>query len=664
MKNTKKFTMRTIAATLAALSMMSTITMTAGAIQDTTAAPQTDTVVAETTETPAADPAGTGETPAPEENADTTTAEEKPFVRVEANASSECDTSEAATLYTITFDTDGGTPISPISAPAGATVTPPADPTKEGFYFVCWDKGIPETMPEQDLTIKAVWSTSPVDGSGDIVTKTTAVSADEGTDLTAPADYAVADTQLPASIGINEGFEPCLMAAQNANSEDMYKDDPFLEYTKEAGIAMVNESFATMAEVLPGSNILLAPLQVLFNKECGVKDPADIINEKIDRIDGKLDKIEERLFQMEKHADENTEWLGRQIKNVSDMSEVKTAFKDLAPEARNLCRDIAAIEENTEYVNNYEKTLMIAKLGEKQSYTEVSNFVFKIQKHMYGGGYTFTSLYDAAYRLCEGERMVSREAYEDAKAIVEELTLEYVIAVGLMQEVETAQKAVEQYGDKELGQLSPDIKGYYDSYKKHSMKRMSKNYGDAAFALLASANGMKRFESRYNNTDFVHKGACRKHFKFEVRYLDFKVDPETVTYSSDVPLMEIHKRLTKDEIKDLLEYHPDGKSLFTWLKEVGAISGTYIGDDHYLLLDDTLIETIYTHENNSGVFKKNEFREHDFYFKNAVNVSDGTQDSIHISHYEQEKTFNLFGGESDHRYFGEIRHPYTYLVMV
>lgn len=40
--------------------------------------------------------------------------------------------------YTVTFDVDGGNAIAPVTVVNGQTVTKPADPTKEGYYFVGW----------------------------------------------------------------------------------------------------------------------------------------------------------------------------------------------------------------------------------------------------------------------------------------------------------------------------------------------------------------------------------------------------------------------------------------------------------------------------------------------------------------------------------------------
>ena len=40
--------------------------------------------------------------------------------------------------YTVSFDVDGGSAVAPVTVVNGKTVTKPADPTKEGYYFVGW----------------------------------------------------------------------------------------------------------------------------------------------------------------------------------------------------------------------------------------------------------------------------------------------------------------------------------------------------------------------------------------------------------------------------------------------------------------------------------------------------------------------------------------------
>lgn len=59
--------------------------------------------------------------------------------------------------YTITFDTDGGSAIDPITQDYGTTIKAPAAPTKTGYTFMGWNPALPAAMPAGDMTIKAQW---------------------------------------------------------------------------------------------------------------------------------------------------------------------------------------------------------------------------------------------------------------------------------------------------------------------------------------------------------------------------------------------------------------------------------------------------------------------------------------------------------------------------
>lgn len=60
--------------------------------------------------------------------------------------------------YTLTFNTDGGNAIDPMTQNYGTPINAPENPTKEGHTFDGWDKPIPATMPGENLTISAQWS--------------------------------------------------------------------------------------------------------------------------------------------------------------------------------------------------------------------------------------------------------------------------------------------------------------------------------------------------------------------------------------------------------------------------------------------------------------------------------------------------------------------------
>ena len=59
--------------------------------------------------------------------------------------------------YTITFDSDGGSAIDPITQNFGTAVVAPADPTLVGYTFAGWEPELPATMPAGDLVLTATY---------------------------------------------------------------------------------------------------------------------------------------------------------------------------------------------------------------------------------------------------------------------------------------------------------------------------------------------------------------------------------------------------------------------------------------------------------------------------------------------------------------------------
>ena len=115
----------------------------------------------------------------------------------------------AANTYTITFDTAGGSEIAPITQDYGTVITAPEAPTREGYTFIGWDKEIPTTMPAENMTVTAQWEinqytiTFDTNGGSEIAP----ITQDYGTAITAPANptregytFIGWDTEIPTTM--------------------------------------------------------------------------------------------------------------------------------------------------------------------------------------------------------------------------------------------------------------------------------------------------------------------------------------------------------------------------------------------------------------------------------------------------------------------------------
>ena len=119
-----------------------------------------------------------------------------------------------AKSYTITFDTDGGSTIDPITQDYGTAIVAPANPTKSGYIFTGWDKKIPSTMPAENMTITAQWTEvipntytiTATAGANGTISPSGEVSVVEGEDkiftITANSGYHIRDVKVNgASVG-------------------------------------------------------------------------------------------------------------------------------------------------------------------------------------------------------------------------------------------------------------------------------------------------------------------------------------------------------------------------------------------------------------------------------------------------------------------------------
>ena len=91
--------------------------------------------------------------------------------------------------HTITFNTNGGSEIEPMTLDYGTAIVLPDAPTREGYEFAGWAEEVPETMPDRDLVLNATWNV--LQYTVKFVVDGVAVyeeSLDYGTVVTKPAD--------------------------------------------------------------------------------------------------------------------------------------------------------------------------------------------------------------------------------------------------------------------------------------------------------------------------------------------------------------------------------------------------------------------------------------------------------------------------------------------
>lgn len=148
--------------------------------------------------------------------------------------------------FTITFDTDGGSAVAPITQEYKTAVTAPADPTKEGYTFAGWDMTIPSTMPAGNMTIKAKWTAKTYTITFDTKGGSTVapITQEYNTAVTAPA--------APTKTGYTfDGWDkniPSTMPAENVTITAKWKVNQYtIQFNSNGGstVSSITQDYGT-----------------------------------------------------------------------------------------------------------------------------------------------------------------------------------------------------------------------------------------------------------------------------------------------------------------------------------------------------------------------------------------------------------------------------------
>ena len=86
------------------------------------------------------------------------TGSSNPYTLAMANADAVISANYSVNQYTITFNSNGGSAVDPITQDYGTDITAPADPTRTGYTFAGWSSAIPATMPAENVELTAQWT--------------------------------------------------------------------------------------------------------------------------------------------------------------------------------------------------------------------------------------------------------------------------------------------------------------------------------------------------------------------------------------------------------------------------------------------------------------------------------------------------------------------------
>ena len=164
--------------------------------------------------------------------------------------------------HTVTFDTNGGSAVGPVTVDANSTVTEPIDPTKSGYNFGGWYKENTFQTPwnfdtdtvTANLTLYAKWNAIVY---SDPTYAVSAPTAENGKVAVSPR-YAERGERVTVTITPDEGYEPENLTATDSRGNALELTDlggGRYRFTMPARRVEVKASFVKTVEVSPFADV-------------------------------------------------------------------------------------------------------------------------------------------------------------------------------------------------------------------------------------------------------------------------------------------------------------------------------------------------------------------------------------------------------------------------
>ena len=517
---------------------------------------------------------------------------------------------ENALTYTITFDTDGGSEIAPITAEAYAPIAAPDDPFKEGFTFKGWDNEIPASMPENDMIITALWES---DHESHVHQ-----AMEECKDISDVKINCVQTTPAPAI--------PGMISLISADTEKKICDKL---------LDIDNALIDDLADMLPMGNTLTQPLKWLTGwiKDETEEDQPDPIEElktdirvgfsgvntRIDQLDSKIDdlhyelnsatnKISTQVTNMSERAELNAEWVRAMNDNSNRLTKCTGYLDELNAKATGISGmyyRIAGIESDSERTA-YEKLVDIAALSSDPTMTGLTEKLDILSNSLYEKTSALnTNFFEAIALYNYKDVMFSKEAYvknrENADTVVEQ----YLISAMIYLRTLEAEKRIASFTEEELMQLSDEYIDIWAQVRKQGGSTITMRYERVEQDIEKVLTGYMDFIERTNSENtYVDHGRVNYSLQWDTVSLgslssynrnlkdqkcldrgkleEVARECANIYSGKDVLGIEDMKRLV-----DYINTNYPGMSIEAFAKEMGLIEKEKNCYDTYILSDAT-----------------------------------------------------------------------------